>query len=71
MAELMTYREAVSEGIAREMRRDPDVVFLARTSVPPRASSRRRGPLRRFGPGRVWDTPISEQAIVGAAWVPP
>ncbi|MBT5374175.1 MAG: alpha-ketoacid dehydrogenase subunit beta, partial [Rhodospirillaceae bacterium] len=27
MAEL-TYREAVAEGIAQEMRRDPNVVFL-------------------------------------------
>ena len=28
MAELTTYREAVSEGLAREMRRDPSVVCL-------------------------------------------
>ncbi|GIJ48234.1 TPP-dependent acetoin dehydrogenase complex, E1 protein subunit beta [Virgisporangium aliadipatigenens] len=68
MAELITYREAVAEGIAREMRRDPDVVCLGedigaaggvfKTTV---------GLFDEFGAGRVWDTPISEQAIVGAA----
>ena len=68
MADLTTYREAVAEGIAREMRRDPTVVCLGedigaaggvfKTTV---------GLFEEFGPERVWDTPISEQAIVGAA----
>ncbi|MFE7859692.1 alpha-ketoacid dehydrogenase subunit beta [Streptomyces sp. NPDC057403] len=68
MADVITYREAVAEGIAREMRRDPAVVCLGedigeaggvfKTTV---------GLLKEFGPERVWDTPISEQAIVGAA----
>jgi pyruvate dehydrogenase E1 component beta subunit len=72
MAELageeITYREAVAEGIAREMRRDPSVVCLGedigaaegvfKTTV---------GLFQEFGPQRIWDTPISEQAIVGAA----
>jgi pyruvate dehydrogenase E1 component beta subunit len=67
-AEIITYREAVAEGIAREMRRDPSVVCLGedigaaegvfKTTV---------GLFQEFGPSRVWDTPISEQAIVGAA----
>lgn len=64
----VTYRESVAEGIAREMRRDPTVVCLGedigkaegvfKTTV---------GLYEEFGPKRVWDTPISEQAIVGAA----
>ena len=68
MADLMTYRDAVAEGLAREMRRDPDVVCLGedigaaggvfKTTV---------GLLAEFGPDRVRDTPISEQAIVGMA----
>jgi pyruvate/2-oxoglutarate/acetoin dehydrogenase E1 component len=68
MADLVTYRESVAEGIAREMRRDPTVVCLGedigaaegvfKTTV---------GLLKEFGAERVWDTPISEQAIVGAA----
>ena len=64
----VTYREAIAEGIAREMRRDPTVVCLGedigaaegvfKTTV---------GLFKEFGPERVWDTPISEQAFIGAA----
>jgi pyruvate/2-oxoglutarate/acetoin dehydrogenase E1 component len=67
MAEL-SYREAVARGIAQEMRRDPNLVMLGediagaggvfKTTV---------GLLDEFGPERVRDTPISEQAIIGAA----
>ena len=67
-ASVVTYRDAVAEGIAREMRRDPRVVCLGedigaaggvfKTTV---------GLFEEFGPERVRDTPISEQAIVGAA----
>jgi len=68
VADLITYRDAVAEGLAREMRRDPAVVCLGedigaaggvfKTTV---------GLLAEFGPDRVRDTPISEQAIVGMA----
>jgi acetoin:2,6-dichlorophenolindophenol oxidoreductase subunit beta len=68
VADLITYREAVARGIAQEMRKDPTVVCLGedigaaegvfKTTV---------GLFAEFGPERVWDTPISEQAIVGAA----
>jgi pyruvate dehydrogenase E1 component beta subunit len=67
MAEL-SYREAVARGIAQEMRRDPNLVMLGediagaggvfKTTV---------GLLDEFGPDRIRDTPISEQAILGAA----
>jgi pyruvate dehydrogenase E1 component beta subunit len=67
MAEL-TYRGAVAYGIAQEMRRDPSLVMLGediagaggvfKTTV---------GLLEEFGPERIRDTPISEQAILGAA----
>ena len=69
MADLITYREAVAAGIAQEMRRDERVVCLGRGHRrPPRACSRPSpGCSTEFGPERVWDTPISEQAIVGAA----
>ena len=62
------YRDAVADGIARELRRDPTVVCLGedigaaggvfKTTV---------GLFEEFGAERVWDTPISEQAIMGAA----
>jgi pyruvate dehydrogenase E1 component beta subunit len=64
----LTYREAVAYGIAQEMRRDPLLVMLGediagaggvfKTTV---------GLLDEFGPQRIRDTPISEQAILGAA----
>jgi len=63
----LTYRDAVARGIAQEMRRDERVVLIGediagaggvfKTTV---------GLLDEFGPRRVIDTPISEQAILGA-----
>ncbi len=67
MAEL-TYRDAVAAGIAQEMRRDPNVVFLGEDVAAAGGVFKTTvGLLEEFGPIRVRDTPISEQAIVGAA----
>ena len=67
MAEL-TYREAVAAGIAQEMERDARVVFLGEDVAAAGGVFKTTvGLLERFGPERVRDTPISEQAIVGAA----
>src|SRR6516225_1403004 len=67
MAEL-TYRDAVIRGIAQEMERDPDVVFLGEDVAAAGGVFKATvGLLERFGPERVRDTPISEEAIVGAA----
>jgi acetoin:2,6-dichlorophenolindophenol oxidoreductase subunit beta len=67
MADL-TYREAVAEGIAREMRRDPAVVCLGEDiGAAGGVFKTTEGLFAEFGPRRIWDTPISEQAIVGAA----
>ncbi len=64
----ISYREAVAEGIAREMRRDPTVVCLGEDiGAAGGVFKTTQGLLEEFGPERVWDTPISEQAIVGAA----
>ncbi|MGD0245817.1 MAG: alpha-ketoacid dehydrogenase subunit beta [Streptosporangiaceae bacterium] len=68
MADLTTYREAVSEGIAREMRRDPLVVCLGEDiGAAGGVFKTTAGLFEEFGAARVWDTPISEQAILGAA----
>ncbi len=68
MADLITYREAVATGIAREMRRDPTVVCLGEDiGAAEGVFKTTTGLFAEFGPERVWDTPISEQAIVGAA----
>ncbi|MDH3418038.1 MAG: alpha-ketoacid dehydrogenase subunit beta [Gammaproteobacteria bacterium] len=67
MAE-MTYRDAVSAGIAQEMRRDDSVVFLGEDiAAAGGVFKATTGLLDEFGSDRVKDTPISEQAIVGAA----
>jgi pyruvate dehydrogenase E1 component beta subunit len=67
MAEL-TYRDAVTRGIAQEMTRDPDVVFLGEDVAKAGGVFKATvGLLEQFGPMRVRDTPISEQAIMGAA----
>ena len=66
MAEL-TYRQAVAAGIAQEMERDPSVVFIGEdVAAAGGVFKTTEGLLDRFGPQRVRDTPISEQAIVGA-----
>jgi pyruvate/2-oxoglutarate/acetoin dehydrogenase E1 component len=67
MAEL-TYRDAVARGIAQEMERDPAVVFLGEDVAAAGGVFKATvGLLERFGPERVRNTPISEQAILGAA----
>ena len=67
MAEL-TYREAVAEGIAQEMARDDTVVFLGEDIGKAGGVFKATvGLYDQFGPERVRDTPISEQAILGAA----
>jgi pyruvate dehydrogenase E1 component beta subunit len=67
MAEL-SYRDAVARAIAQEMRRDPSVVFLGEDVADAGGVFKATvGLLEEFGPVRVRDTPISEQAILGAA----
>jgi pyruvate dehydrogenase E1 component beta subunit len=67
MAEL-NYREAVAYGIAQEMRRDPTLVMLGEDVAAAGGVFKTTvGLLDEFGPERVRDTPISEQAILGAA----
>ncbi len=67
MAQL-SYREAVAYGIAQEMRRDPNLVMLGEDIAAAGGVFKTTvGLLDEFGPERVRDTPISEQAILGAA----
>jgi len=67
MAEL-SYREAVAAGIAQEMERDPRVYLVGEDVAAAGGVFKATvGLFERFGPERVRDTPISEQAIVGLA----
>jgi acetoin:2,6-dichlorophenolindophenol oxidoreductase subunit beta len=67
MAEL-TYRAAMAAAIAQEMARDSRVVVLGEdVAVNGGVFKLTEGLMERFGAHRVRDTPISEQAILGAA----
>ena len=67
MAQL-TFREAIARGIAQEMRRDDSVVLLGEdVGAAGGVFKGTVGLLEEFGDVRVRDTPISEQAILGAA----
>src|SRR5216683_478333 len=66
--DVITYREAVAEGLARELRRDPSVVCLGEDiGAAGGVFKTTSGLFAEFGRERVWDTPISEQAILGVA----
>ncbi|MPZ95871.1 MAG: alpha-ketoacid dehydrogenase subunit beta [Propionibacteriales bacterium] len=68
MMTVMNYRKAIAEGIGRALRSDQRVVFLGEdVGAAGGAFKSTVGLYEEFGPDRVWDTPISEQAIVGAA----
>ena len=64
----LTYREAIREAMREEMRRD-DRVFVMGEDVAVYGGIFKvtEGLLAEFGPERIFDTPLSESAIVGAA----
>ena len=66
MAEL-TYRQAIAAALAQEMARDDRVVVLGEDVASGGVFKTTAGLRERFGQDRVWNTPISEQAIAGAA----
>ncbi|HEX2029914.1 MAG TPA: alpha-ketoacid dehydrogenase subunit beta [Actinomycetota bacterium] len=67
MAE-MTYRTAIAAGIAQEMERDPTVYLIGEdVGEPGGVFKATEGLYERFGPDRVRDMPISEEAIIGLA----
>ena len=66
MAQL-SYREAVKAGIAQEMRLDDSVIFIGEdVAAAGGVFKTTEGLQAEFGELRVRDTPISEQAIIGA-----
>lgn len=55
VTEVITYREAVAEGIARELRRDPSVVCLGEDiAAAGGVFKTTAGLLAEFGKERVW-----------------
>jgi 2-oxoisovalerate dehydrogenase E1 component beta subunit len=65
---LVTYLEAIRQGIWEEMERDPDVFLLGEdVGVYGGPFKISKGMLEHFGALRVIDTPLAEAAIAGAA----
>ena len=64
----LSYAEAIREGLAEEMRRDPKV-FVFGEDVGQYGGTFKvtKGLIEEFGPERVIDSPLSENAIIGAA----
>ncbi|MBE9471954.1 MAG: alpha-ketoacid dehydrogenase subunit beta [Chloroflexi bacterium] len=82
MARTITFREAVIEAMALEMRRDPTVILMGEdvaggATLPHMEGENKeawggvlgasKGLVTEFGRDRVIDTPISESAFIGAA----
>lgn len=68
MGKPLTFVEAISEGLREEMHRDADVFCLGQDiGVYGGAFGVTKGLLEEFGKERVWDTPLSETAIIGNA----
>lgn len=64
----ITFTQIIRETLASEMRRDPSVFLMGEDiGVYGGAFGVTRGLIAEFGPGRVRDTPISEQALTGVA----
>lgn len=64
----ISYREALNQALFEEMKRDESVVLFGEDVAEYEGSFKvTRGLLAEFGEKRVFDTPISEAAIVGAA----
>jgi len=64
----LSYREAINQALAEEMRRDDKVVLFGEDVALYEGSFKvTKGLLKEFGADRVFDTPISEAAIVGMA----
>jgi pyruvate dehydrogenase E1 component beta subunit len=64
----LTCREAIAQAIADELESDPDVILFGEdVGAAGGVFKSTVGLFERFGSERVRDTPISEQAIVGAA----
>jgi pyruvate dehydrogenase E1 component beta subunit len=64
----ISYRDAINQALSEEMRRDESVIVFGEDVALYEGSFKvTKGLLKEFGEKRVFDTPISEAAIVGMA----
>jgi pyruvate/2-oxoglutarate/acetoin dehydrogenase E1 component len=67
--ERLEFRRAIRDALAEELERDERVVFFGEdVALPGGVFAVTPGLQERFGPDRVFDTPISELALAGAAY---
>jgi pyruvate/2-oxoglutarate/acetoin dehydrogenase E1 component len=65
----LEFRDAVRDALAEELERDPAVIFFGEDIAAAGGVFKVTTELfERFGPERVFDTPISELALAGAAY---
>jgi pyruvate/2-oxoglutarate/acetoin dehydrogenase E1 component len=65
----LEFRDAIRDALAEELERDPAVVFFGEDVAAPGGVFAVTAELfERFGPERVFDTPISELALAGMAY---
>jgi acetoin:2,6-dichlorophenolindophenol oxidoreductase subunit beta len=65
----LEFRDAIRDALAEELERDPSVVFFGEDVAAAGGVFKvTEGLFERFGPQRVFDTPISELALAGAAY---
>jgi pyruvate/2-oxoglutarate/acetoin dehydrogenase E1 component len=69
MSEQLEFRDAIRDALAEEIERDPAVIFFGEDVAAPGGVFKVTTELfERFGRDRVFDTPISELALAGAAY---
>ena len=69
MTETLEFRTAIRDALAEELERDPTVIFFGEdVAAAGGVFKATPGLYERFGPDRVFDTPISELALAGAAY---
>jgi pyruvate/2-oxoglutarate/acetoin dehydrogenase E1 component len=66
MGRTISYSQALNEAMAEEMRRDP-AVFVLGEDVRISSFGQTAGLVKEFGPERMLNTPIAENAITGVA----
>lgn len=66
MARMLSFREAIKEAMAGEMRRDPSVIILGE-DVKLSLMGQTAGLVDEFGTARIINTPVAENAITGVA----
>lgn len=68
MERVLSYPEAIKEATEQEMARDPSVIVFGQGVDDPKGTlGTTKGLAEKFGSGRVFDTPLSEDSMAGVA----